>query len=405
MDITNESVTRSPTHSMPSELAISALEEAGPERSSMIEDTASSVRTHVVIVIPCLDEAELLRATCESLGFSGNPLDQPSDTTLVIVDNGSTDGSLSIARRIQQQSAPKTVVVAQEAQRGFVPPRVTGGLLAADIAETNHLPGRQTLVLQADADTTYCDGYVTAMRRAAASTGPHTLLEGIAEFSPGVQERLGPYLRLVAETDERVLASIDLPPQKDLICTDAVSAYLLEDYWAWGGHQREYAGDEEILAETTRLRIRSLPHGGNKQRVQDALAFPSERKAVRLPAEEFATAGFPRGQRWRSAWRRGYLGPATAEEFGAARDHPEVRRAIHVRKRHLLALFGLLPLHAARALGESSLQYASVGLRNLAASLPSRGFTVVAREPGLLIIDILGVVDHRPHELDALLRE
>ena len=368
----------------------------------MSEDSARAAPIHVVIVLPCLDEASVLRATCGSLGFGTDPVSQPADTTLVIVDNGSTDSTLSIAREVQQCSIPDTVLLAQEPERGYVPPRRTGNLLSCGLAEANNLDGSRILILQADADTRYCDGYVEAMRRAATLAGPHAMLEGIAEFRPDLHERLQSYLHLMAETDERVFSGIALLPEDELICTDAVSAYRLGDYLEWGGHQREQVENEEIHAETTRLRIRSLPWGGQKILVEDAVAFPSERKAILRPAEEFATAGFPRGERWRSAWRRGYSGPATAEEFGEARDHPEVVRAIRVRERHLLAVFALLPLHAARALGAPPPKV-DPGLLRLAASLPARNASVLTREPGQLITDVLHVVDHRPRALDELL--
>lgn len=356
----------------------------------------------VLIVLPCLDEAPVLGDTCRSLGFGTGPENQPVYTTLIIVDNGSTDDTLSVAREIQRCSRPGTVLLAHEPERGYVPPRRTGNLLARSLTEANTPDGSRHLILQADADTRYCEGYVAAMQQAAVVSGPHTLLEGGAEFSPDVHEQLGPYLRLLADIDEAVLSRIALSPEDELVCTDAVSAYRLGDYFAWGGHEREHAEGEEIHAETTRLRIRSLPWSGKKVRVWDAVAFPSERKTILRPAEEFASAGFPRGERWRSAWRRDYSGPTTAHEFGTARDHPEVMRAIRFRERHLLALFGLLPVHAARALGTSAPQ-ADPGLLRLAASLPARDASTLTNEPGRLITDVLEVVDHRPRALDELL--
>jgi glycosyltransferase involved in cell wall biosynthesis len=360
-------------------------------------------RTHAVIVIPCLNEASSLRATCRSLGFGIRPNDQRADTTLVIVDNGSTDDTLTIAQEIQRSALPGTVILGQENERGYVPPRRAGNLLARQFANASHLDPSRVLILQADADTRYSDGYVEAMLHAAGLAGPHTMLEGIAEIPPELHPRLNSFLRLTAETDERVFSLIAPSPEDELICTDAVCAYRLSDYFDWGGHQREYVEDgEEVYAESTRLRIRSLPSGGRKILVEDAVAFPSERKILLRPGEEFATAGFPRGERWRSAWRRSYSGPATAEEFGAARDSPEVLRARRAREHHLIALFGLLPIHAARAVG-ATLPQANPALLRLAESLPRRDSMILTHEPARLITDVLEVVDYKPQALDELL--
>lgn len=360
-------------------------------------------RMHAVIVMPCLNEAHVLNLTCRSLGFGEASENQPLDTTLIIIDNGSTDPTLSVAREVQRNSRPGSVILDQERERGYVPPRRTGNLLARDFATSGGMEPSRILLLQADADTWYAGGYVEAMRRAATLAGPHAVLEGLAEYAPETHHGMGPYLRLMAETDERVLSLLGTAPEDEIVCTDAVSAYRMGDYFTWGGHLQELdKGGEEIFAETTRLRMRSLLWGGRKTSVFDAVAYPSERKVLLRGAEEFATAGFPRGERWRSAWRQSYRGPSSAVEFGAAPDHPEVARCIKMRERHLLALFGLLPVHAARAAG-SPPPHADPAVLRITASLPARDAATLARTPGQLITDVLDIVDHRPRELDTVL--
>jgi hypothetical protein len=362
-----------------------------------------STEMQVVVVMPCLNEAELLGASCRSLGFGGSSSAQPKGTTLIVVDNGSTDDTLNVATEIQLNSAPGTVVIAREPERGYVPPRATGNRLASRLAAVRQSEGLQTLILQADADTLYNKTYIEAMCKAAIAADSQTLLEGVAQFSSAADHSIPTYLHLMQTTDQEVFAQIPEAPGADLLCTDAVCAYRLEGYMAWGGHQREFDAGEELFAETTRLRLRCLARNGRKVQVEDALAFPSVRKLVLSPAEQFASAGYPRGERWRVSWRHAYAGPSSAEEFGASRDHPEVQRAIAERQRHLLALFGLLPLHVTRALGLPQVDSSNHQLMRIAASLPRRGRSAVAMQPGCLIADVLEVVDRRPHELDSLL--
>jgi glycosyltransferase involved in cell wall biosynthesis len=357
--------------------------------------------SHVAVVLPCLDEEESLLSTCRSLGFGTSGEGQAPQAVLFIVDNGSTDDTVSVAREIQDASLPGTVIIGREEERGYVPPRHRGNGFARSFAEANGIYPDQVLVLQADADTLYQQDYIERMRL-AAQAGANTLLEARAEFPPGFQNSFPGYIALLAETDDRFFRTINFRAPVDLVCTDAVCGYRLSDYLAWGGHIREYREDgEEIHAETTRLRIRSVAHGAVKVLVEDAVALPSERKTLLRPAEEFAMAGFPREPGWRAAWRRRYSGPNTAEAFGAARDHPEVMEAIRLRQRHLVSLFGLLPLHAATALDAPPVT-ADPRLLEIVVSLPARDANTLLHRPGQLLVDVLEVVDHRGAALDAL---
>lgn len=347
----------------------------------------------VVIVLPCLDEEATLLETCRSLGFAADGFDQEAGVHLIIVDNGSTDRTLEIAESIADDSAPGSVCVAQESERGYVPPRHTGTRRAGQLAEAAGWP--DVLIVQADADTTYTEGYVSRLRAAAAAAGRNVLLEGAAEFPVGFDLELHSYVSLCARVDERVLSHLAIPPSVDLICTDAVCAYRLSDYAAWGGHLREYTRQgDEIHAETTRLYMRSLARGSRKVMVEDALAHPSARKAVRRPGEEFATAGFPREASWREAWRARHARRAGVEDLSpAGLDRAEREHAIRIRERHLVALFGVLPLHVFRALGRDAAPGCDARLRTLAAELPARNAETLFHSPGVFIEDVLDLVD------------
>ena len=84
----------------------------------------------VFIVIPCLNEAAELEASCASLGFGLGAETRPAETTLILVDNGSTDKTPEIMKQIQHSSYEGAVLVAHEGERGFVPPRRDGNLRA-----------------------------------------------------------------------------------------------------------------------------------------------------------------------------------------------------------------------------------------------------------------------------------
>lgn len=355
------------------------------------------------IVLPCLDEEAELRQTCESLGFGAPTTIQPPDTYLFIVDNGSTDATLEVARRVQRQAVPGTVFIGQELERGYVPPRHTGNRLVQAFAESGGLDPSEILILQADADTQYTLGYVEAMRTASRVAGPGAFLSGLAEFPPDFRDQFPEYVAMCSEVDGRVLSRLHPPEPSDLIRTDALCGYRLEDYLAWGGHRLEYREDgEEIHAETTRLFLRSVGQGSALVSVESALAYPSQRKVVRHPAADLASAGFPREAAWRASWERLYEGPADLDRFRTTRNDPGVLHAIRVRERHLVALFGVLPVHVARAIG-GELPPPGSPLLEIALSLPPRDAETLVEGPGLFLTDVLSLVDEHGPWLDALL--
>lgn len=345
-----------------------------------------------VVVLPCLDEERTLLTTCQSLGFARGGSTQEPDVYLVIVDNDSHDRTLAVAEAVREASALGSVRIVRELESGYVPPRRTGVSHAAAVAAK--AGWSDTLIIQADADTTYSKGYVRCMR-AASKAGRGAFLEGTAEFPVAFRHQFPDYVALAAEVDARVHAELRVPAASELLCTDSVCAYRLSDYETWGGHLREYAGHgEEILAETTRLYMRSLVEGSRKITVLDALAHPSARKAEQRPGEEFATAGFPRGAEWRTRWRRRYPKGAGAAGVPLARLDPhELDEAIQMRTRHFVALFGLLPIHTFRALGRDAATGCHPLLRAAADALPRRDAQDLKAGPGAFIEDVLAVAD------------
>jgi hypothetical protein len=363
------------------------------------------MKPYVAVVLPSLNEEATLRETCKSLGFCKSAASQPSPGTLLfIVDNGSTDKTLELAYEIRRTAPPGSVFIGQEKERGYVPPRHTGNILVKAFAEHNRIDLSEILILQADADTSYEEGYIEWMRSASESFGPNLILEGLAEFSSDFCDTFPEYVQLSAGIDARVLSILKLPETSDLVCTDAVCGYRLSDYFAWGGHLREWCDSgDEIHAETTRLYLRALAHGARKVCVKEALAHPAERKIISHPGEEFATAGFPREASWRASWEQRYQKPVRLADFLVYSEYPEILHATRVRERHLVALFGLLPVHVARAIEREQAIPIGPAMNDIAVLLRQRNKETLSLQPGVFLTDVLEIVDYKGAVLDAFL--
>jgi hypothetical protein len=308
---------------------------------------------HVAVVIPCYNERDSLPLTCASLGF-GVGTTPPVQTILVLIDNNSTDGTLNVAEQIARESPPGSVYTAQEREQGYVPPRRAGNLLARDIFRARGIESEAVLVVQADADTDYSEGYVDAMRDAAGASAASTMLQCIMTYPPAFLERHAGYVAL-CERAEHGLEWLFDDDSEQVVVDDKAVAYNLAEYFRWGGHQREYArGGDEVHAETTRLYMRGRSVNATIQLVDGASAMHSVRRVLSDPAVDFATAGFPREASWLRAWREVSAPIKTLEDLAAPRNRHITRFAADLRRKHTLALFGLLPLHVARALGERS---------------------------------------------------
>lgn len=351
----------------------------------------------VAFVIPCLNEEGYLAAAAASLGFGEcAAVKADDDILLILVDNGSTDGTPALMDAIAAASRPGSVHVVCEPERGFVPPRRRGVTLAAEIAGEQRIPADRLLILQADADTIYWPDYARWMwERLEGRRG--LLLEGAlrrSEDFDGAHARFRALERLVDDELEREL----IDDADDVVVDDKACGYLLADYLAWGGHFREYDGDgSEIHVETTRLFIRAhLRHGVEKLRVNPAQATASRRRIVEDPALHFATKGFPREAAWIARWRERHPARRSVDEFAHDPDHPEVREACFYRRAHEIALFELLPRLVVRAARPGPSGDAGDGVGRLLSLLPDFSANELAAAPALAITAVLDAIESHP---------
>lgn len=289
------------------------------------------------VVVPCLNEEDGLAATCASLGFGqgGEPIGR-----LVLVDNGSTDGTSSVMRRVRDASPAGQVLLVQEPRRGYVSARRAGMAAVLERTRLDQVPLASTLVVQADADTVYLPGYVDALVT-ACSGQRGLLLEGCALTSREFNTQFHEFTALCREVDvpmERWFAA----ETEQVVIDDKVCAFLLADYCDWGEHQEDLGPDgQPIHAETTRLFMRARAKGRVwRVQVEAAQALPSRRKLLTQAPGYFASSGFPRDAAWMSAW--GQHDPASAF-LVSPRTRASLDRLIRSRQRHQLALFALLP--------------------------------------------------------------
>lgn len=357
----------------------------------------------VAIVIPCLNEEENLSHTCSSLGFGIGKELSPPGTVLLLVDNGSTDSTIFVAEQIKHNSREGAVYIGHETERGFVPPRHSGSLMAKALAEEMNWSLENVLLLQADADTIYANGYIAAMRLASKGFGMNVVIEACVGYLPDFKAQYPEYIRLCEEIDGEFINLFARDLSDDYVVDDKVSGYRLSDYLKWGGHRREYTqAGEEIHAETTRLYMRAKTQGARRERVDNAFAFHSPRKILEDPALILATAGFPREISWKDRWYRAYQGPSDLRGLCSYPIHLEVLKAIRVRELHLLALLSLLPLHVDRALEQMS----SIGIANFTdivlSWLPRRVMNDVLSRPGVFLTDVFELIER---DGDALLEE
>ena len=356
------------------------------------------------IVMPCFNEERELVATCASLGFGSEVATSKPDATLVLVDNGSTDRTRGLMLQIQRASPPGTVVLTQEGERGYVPPRRRGIDLVAALAVEQGQPADDILVLQADADTRYQPGYVAEMLAAAEAAGPQTLLEGRAQAPPEFVTQQPEYQALCEQISASV-TNLCVGEADDVIVDDKICAFRLADYLAWGGHAREYdPRGHEIHAETTRLFLRAKPGGARKVAVDGAVAQPSRRKIFESPTLHLATAGFPHGAAWAARWRRTYAG---TDSFDGLR-HPNshVREAVVLRQCHEVLLFGALPVWVGQAVGTIPVEEA-IGerLSPILKLLPPLTCDQLRHAPGLVLWAVMQLIETQFPQLKNYLSE
>ena len=369
--------------------------------ASVARCTELGTLMRTVVVIPCLNEQATLAATCASLGFG---LDGPSpdDVTLVLVDNGSDDDTPAVMGSIRQ-SSPDRVILAKEPERGYVPPRHRGVLVAAEELSGRGAAANEILVLQADADTLYDAGYVAAMQQ-AADGARSAIFEGVAHTAPDFLAAHPGYHALATVADHAA-DRLTVEEADEVIIDDKVAGYRLSDYFAWGGHRREYdrRGDE-IHAETSRLFIRGKAMGARRVRAGGAVAFPSRRKIELDPVLHFATGGFPREASWCVSWRAEEHRAATLDSF----DRPDAAQvfaeAIFNRGAHHLILFGLIPAYVARRLGLTDRHdVLDSPLAALAEQLSSVSAADIASHPGRLLEAAFSLIESHRQSFEACL--
>ncbi|RTM10591.1 MAG: glycosyltransferase [Hyphomicrobiales bacterium] len=299
------------------------------------------------IVIPCLDEEASLMRTCLSLGFHADAA--PSQTMLILVDNGSTDNTMAVMREIRRRHM-SVVLVGQMLERGYVPPRHLGVLLAKAFADEHGLANEEILILQADADTVYDNNYLPTMK-AAAIAAPQDLIEGVARADDAFLGAYPGYHDCCALADTAV-SRFAVAEAEEVVIDDKVAGYRLSEYVRWGGHRREFnAQGDEIHAETSRLFIRAKTLGAGRTRAGDAFAYPSRRKILADPLAAFASCGFPREQAWRARWATDHPAGLPLDAFDCAHPATDLVGAVFVRQVHFLILYALLPIRVQLALG------------------------------------------------------
>lgn len=344
---------------------------------------------HVAVVIPCLNEEVTLTSTAHSLGFGNGGA--PANTHLVLVDNGSKDHTLQVARSIQATSPDGSVIVSQEPEQGYVPPRHCGTLLMRRFAKLRGLSESDILIIQADADTEYSDGYTDELRKCSITEGLNVIVEGCSKYPSKFLKAHSKYVKLCDEVDnefERLLS--DHPD--DVIVDDKTCGYRLSDYFLWGGHRQEFnARGDEIHSETTRLYIRAKGGKCRRVRVDNAVARHSTRREEECPSLAFATAGFPREASWKRSWKRLYKGTDSIADFPDKAKNIGIEVAIDYRRKHMLSLFLALPLHISRALGTSSKLKLHPDAGKVLSQLPRRSKRWCITGPGGMIEDALRI--------------
>lgn len=346
------------------------------------------------IVMPCLNEESYVARAVESL-LASEGSDRPA-AHLVAVDNGSTDGTHGILNELGRRYSGQLSIMVEH-RRGYVPPRRAGVCFAADFAEASGIDPREVLILQADADTIYRGGYVAAMEAAAEEAGEGTFLEGATRRPIDFTHEHPDYVSAERVVDE-VLEGLEALDEDDVVLDDKVCGYRLSDYLRWGGLFEEInsVGDQ-IHAETTRMFIRArLLTGARKVRVNPAGAAPSRRKVFEDPRYHFATMGFPRESSW-AARKRSAWSAIGVDEFACSVLAGRESEAVFLRQAHLLALFRFLP-SALIALGAHG-GFAILKERDVQAMLSNLSHWTaeeVAARPGLLVMDILGLIDRHP---------
>lgn len=333
-----------------------------------------------------------------SLGFAAG-IEAVPDAHLVVVDNGSTDGTLHVLDRIRKESAGPVHLFSESVQ-GYVPPRRRGVTEVNALSRSMGVNARSVLVLQADADTKYKPGYIAAMR-AAVGDRAGIILEGATRRLPAFEAAHPAYVaaeRLVDDEIER----LDADDEDEVVVDDKVCGYRLADYMQWGGLFEEHtAAGDPIHAETTRMFIRArLTHGARKIRVNPAGAASSRRKVAEDPWLHYATVGFPREASWTTKVS-GFHSLQDIDAFGVQVLQGQQPEAVYLRRAHQLALFRYLPALVACVSGDQTAAELPADVSAVFDLVKLRSRSQFARAPGLVLVELLQLIDGYPEHFDG----
>lgn len=358
----------------------------------------------IAIVIPCFNEEKVLETTCHTLGFGKGEKLTPTDVILVIVDNNSSDATRFIAKKVQAKSTKNSVYIISEKKQGFVPARHSGNLFVKKIAQARKWVLAEVLILQADADTHYGVNYIDCLRTIAKTTEGNVLFEACVTYPLLFQANYPRFIDLCTEIDNKFMGSFSSELSDDIIIDDKVAGYWLCDYFNWGGHKCEYNQfGEEIYAETTRMFMTAMAKGAKKIIVEDTIAFHSPRKVLENPALHIATAGFPRETAWKNKWNVGGNRSLSLPDFFSGSEDLVVKNAIETRKKHLIALFYLLPLHINNVLKKNyKLPIKDKIIDFVMPIIPKRGIDDLLYRPSLFIIDVFSIIEVYDNEIATL---
>jgi len=341
---------------------------------------------HVFVVMPCLNEERTIADVCRSLGFDRINKNILECTSLIVVDNGSTDGSKRILLEMQEGYGHIRFYIVDEPERGYVPARHRGVLLAREIASVHGWDLKTVWILQTDADTIYKEGYVSTMLEHIQVCAPHIFLEACVGYKPSSMKNLSQYFALCQFVDSAIAPHLPLLSTDEIIVDDKVCGYNLEMYFRWGGHKRAYLADgDELHAESTRLYMAAFAQGAVKSSIATALGYHSVRKIEQNPLRHFATAGFP----FPSSYPlEADLLPHLVQKFNS-NDKLTEQLLPYVTQRVLneLALFVVLPLHVFRT-ADRELSSASTELvAFIEQHLIKRSLLELASSPATLLTD------------------
>jgi glycosyltransferase involved in cell wall biosynthesis len=222
-------------------MSATAMGPAHAEPAARVADA----RTFVVVV-PCYNEAAGITATLEALAAQTD-----RDFTLVVVDNGSTDGSDAVVRAFAAR-APFPVEIIREPQKG------TGA--ASDTGFRYAITRGASWIARTDADCLPHPCWVQELKRALVDDG---LLFVAGRIRPRRDEALTwrerlvvPLLIAVAERYGRLVRRGSQFRYPYFMAAGNNLAIAAELYTAVGGFPRtaiEHAHEDRVLSERVRL--------------------------------------------------------------------------------------------------------------------------------------------------------